>query len=502
MRNLPFRTTLGFALCLSSLAVAQTPPPAVEDGDSLYDRLDELEERLDQVEKRTLLDRVQLTGDYRTIFNAVMYKGPTSDPYDPDPMNPANGRQIEQTNAEIWSHRLRLSVLAEPVSSVRVSARLVMYKLFGDQDSAPFVQDSVNSRLPRDSGARFDQAWIDWFITEWLALSAGRIAYSEGNPGELKENSRVRRATWGMHMVDGEYDSINMTFNMGALMDDLYVRLFYASWFNDDDKDVFGGFPFLTSGTDNLRILGANLDIKIPGLGRNFMQLGYYVVPKFRPFFVPIPDPGFDPSQDFTNTPAPLNGSLLFPTDSPDSLGAYQNVSGLIEFYDIGHIGLDMFLSGSIGFLEPNGKGIAYDIPSNIQDPNSPRTRFPFLFLASQGDSGTTYFVYGGLRYTLPIKALNLPKLGFEYNYGSKYHISFAVQQDNLLTKLATRGSAYEGYLILPINKSLFLRGSYLFIDSKYGGGFFGPNPAAFGSTAPARPQQTHSFNVTLSATL
>jgi len=491
----------GLLLCSATAALAQGAAPAAET-EPLYERLDELEDRLDQVEKRSLLDRVQLGGEYRTILNSVFYKGPGTDPYDPDPMNPAVGRPIEQKNAEIWSHRLRLSMMAEPISSVRVTARLVMYKLFGDQDAAPFVQDSYTTRLPRDAAARFDQAWIDWFVTDWLAFSAGRIAYTEGNPAELRENSTVRRATWGLHMVDGEYDTVNVTLNLSSVLDGWYARLFYASWFNDDDLDVFGGFPFLSSGTNNLRIFGANMDFKIPGLGHNFVQLGYYVVPKFRPFYLPIPDPGFVPGDDYTHAPAPLNGSLLFPSHMPDSMGAYQNISMLLEFYDIGELGLDFFVSGSVGFLEPNGQGIAYDIPSDPTNPQSPRTRFPFLFLSSQGDSGTTYFVYAGMRYTLPIEALNGTKLGFEFNHGSRYHISFATQQDNLLTKLATRGSAYEGYLIVPVNKYLFVRGSYLFIDSKYGGGFFGPNPAAFGSTAPERAQRTHALNITLSASL
>ena len=244
------------------------------------------------------------------------------------------------------------------------------------------------------------------------------------------------------------------------------------------------------------------MDIEIPGLGKNFVQLGYYIVPRFRPFVVPIPDPGYSPADDPTHAPAPLNGSLLFPSALPDSLGSYQNVSALIELYDVGGAGLDLFVSGSIGFLSPNGQGIAYDIPSDLSDPSSPRTTFPFLFLSSQGDKGTTYFLYTGLRYTVPIEALNEPKVGFEFNYGSRYHISFAVQQDNLLTKLATRGKAYEGYLIVPFNKYLFLRASYLLVDSDYGGGFFGPNPAVFGSTAPEREQLVHSFNVVLNASL
>ncbi|MBI5509961.1 MAG: DUF3373 family protein [Deltaproteobacteria bacterium] len=489
---------LGFAASPARAEVAN--PPAA--GDSTESRLVETEERLDQVEKKTVLDRINLGGEYRTILNGYVYDGPTADPYDPSPDNPAVGRRIEEKVGEVWSHRLRVSMNAEPVTAVRVTARLTLYKHFGDGDAPPFIQDSASTRVPRDSTARFDQAWIDWFITEWLAFSAGRIAYVEGNPAELKESSAVRRATWGVHMVDGEYETANLTFTLDKLLPGTYARLFYASWFNDNDQDVFGGLPFLTSGTDNLRIFGGNLDFKIPGLGKNFLQVGYYRVPRFRPFFVPIPDPGYSPESDYTRAPAPLNGSLLFPSKMPDSMGGYENLSGLFEVYDAGGIGLDLFVAGAYGILHPNGKGIEYMVPADPSNPAAGRQAFPFLFLASTGDDGKTTLLYAGFRFTFPIEALNNPRLGFEYNHGSRYLISFNTPSDQLLNKLATRGSAYETYLILPMSDHLFVRAGHLFIDADYSGGFFGPNPAVFGSTAPRARQRVQNINVTLNATL
>lgn len=484
----------------SALIVGLSLVSATAHAQDVEDRLFDVEERLDQVEKDSLLDRLQWGGDYQTIFNSVIYDGPSPDPFDrSDPSSPTT-RPIERSTPEIWSHRLRLRMTAEPVDSVRVTARLVMYKIFGDSDAPPFIQDFAATRVPRDSGIRLDQAWIDWFMFDWMALSAGRIAYQEGNPAELRWNSTTRRATWGLHMVDGEYETINLTFTLAK---DLgwYFRLFYASWFFDNDSDPFGGFGFLDSGNDNLRIIGGNTELSIPGLGKNFVQLGYYIVPDFRPFTLPIPDPGYDPEDDYRNAPPPLGDAYLFPSSKPDSMGSYQNASALIELYDVLGAGLDLFVSGSVGYLNPNGQGIAYEVPSDPSDPSSPRREFPFLFLASQGDEGLTGFVYTGMRYTFPLEDLNEPKLGFEFNWGSRYHISFNQQTVQLINKLATRGKAYEAYVILPFNDSLFLRGSYVFIDTDYSGSFFGPNPAAFGTTAPEVDRQLHSFNAVLNAT-
>lgn len=486
---------------LTARSVADMQPEASDEEEvSLQDQIFELEDRLDAVERATVLDRIQLSGDFRFIYNAVWYEGPSPNPYDRvDPMAPTT-RIINQTNPEIWSMRFRIKFRAEPVDSVRVTARLSMYKIFGDADSPAFIQDSMSTRIPRDAGVRFDTAWLDWFPTDWLSFSGGRIAYAGGNPGELRNNSSVRQGTWGLHMVDGEYDTVNMTFNMSRLLDEWYLRVFYASWFNDDDQDVFGGFPFLNSGTEPLRIVGGNLDLKIPGLGNNFVQLGYYIVPKFRPFTVPIPDPAFDPSMDHTRAPAFLNGSLLFPSQMPSSLGRYQNVSGLVQFYDIGGIGLDLFAAGAIGFLDPNGQGIGYELPNPM---TGERGTTPFLVLTSQGDDGKTYFGYAGFRYTLPWEALNQTKLGFEWNYGSRYSLSFAVQTDQLVTKLATRGMAYEAYIIVPVNDHLFFRASYVHLDGRYQGGFFGPNPAlGFPSTSLRVNTKVHALQLILNASL
>jgi hypothetical protein len=468
----------------------------------LDERLTDLEESLDAVEKKSILDRVQLGADYRLVFNAFHYRGPSPNPYDRDPTDPTALRRIDETSAEIWSHRLRIPIYAEAHKNLRLTARLVMFKNFGDSDQAAFIQDYQTTRLPRDSGIRFEQAWLDWFVTDWLTFSLGRLSYTDVNPPvELKENTNVRNPTWGLHIVDGEYETINVTFNLSPLVEQLYVRGFYASWFNDND-DPMGQFPFLSSGVDNLRIAGWNIDLRLPGLGRSYLQVGHYVVPEFRPFVIPISDPTFDPSADHTHAPAPLNGSLLYPSRLPQSLGSYHNLNALLELLEMGGSGLDVFAGFTIGLLSPNGKAIEYELPSDPADPMSAKQSTPFLYLASHGDDGTSFSLFTGLRMTLPIFSEKMrPKVGFEFNYGSRHHISFTMPNDQLVNRLATRGHAFESYVIIPIYADhLFLRFGYVRIENEYQQGFFGPNPALFGSTAPEVNQTIQSFNAILNA--
>lgn len=457
----------------------------VTDEEILNERLADIEERLDQVEKRTILDRISLTGDYRTIYNSYIYD---------------DGRGNSDVTEELWSHRLRINFKAEPLESVRVTARLAMYKHFGDNDSPAFVPDFERSRLPRDSIARFDQAWIDWFVTDWMAISAGRIAYAEGPPADLQNNNPVRQATWGTPIVDGEYDSVNVTFKIPEA--EVYLRLYYASYFYDNPDD---DLPFLDDGTDSLRVFGGNVEFSIPALGRNLFQFGYIFIPKWTLYPTAFPDPAYDPEADFRNAPGALSSENIFPSKTPESFGSWQTLAGLIILYDMFDSGLDFFISGSVGFINPSREGVEYEIPSP-SNPDGPRESTPLLFFAGSERDGqvVTSFFYTGFRYALPIEALNEPKIGFEFNMGSRYLISLQQATDRLVSKLETRGYAMEAYLLLPVTNALFLRGGYLFIQRDYAFTFAGLNPALdpSGSTAPPVDEQLHNFSVTLGANL
>lgn len=473
-------------------ATSAPEAPADDRLEALKARVRELEDRVDEVEKHAALQRLELGGDYRTTLSSFWYHGasPDSNPYAPPTV-------IDDRNQEQWLHRVRLMLKAQPSSRFRFRGRMVVFKRFGANTATPSPQDFSESRIPRDTALRMDRFWLDWFLTPKLALSFGRISYSDGSPAELRENLVQPDATWGLTMVDGEYETVDLTYQpIRAVL----LRGFYASWAFPRNDDLFSSNLFLNNGTDNLRIIGGNADIIVP-TAKLFAQLGAYYVPKFRPFTIPIPNPM--PPANPGNNPPPLDGSLVFPTAMPDSLGSYANLSLFVMLRDLG--GLDVFAGGALGFLDPNGEAIGYPLAPD-------GSAVPVLALASadRGASGTTKFFYTGARYALPVGSARAPKIGAEYNYGSRYHISFAQPTDTLTNKLANRGSAIEAYIIQPIDERTFLRASWLFIDTKYTGGFFGapdPDPASgqppHGGTAPpVNPdgQTLHALSLTLHA--
>lgn len=486
----------GLLMSLGGTAAGPAPAFGQTFGPSeLEERLAELEERVDEVEKKTILDRINLSGEYRTVLNSYFFRSRSPSP---SRFRSAGAPDLDRTTEEVWSHRIRINMRAEPVESLRITARLTMFKIFGDADAPPFIPDFEQSRLPRDSAARFDQAWMDWFVLDWLALSAGRISYQGGPPADLINNSDTRQATWGTHIVDGEYDTVTLTFNLAGLGFDAYLRAFYASYFFDDEA-----IPFIDNGTDNLRLFGGDIEFRIPGLGRNFFQLGYMITPRWTLFPTGIEDPFYDAAADFRNAPGALSDRFIFPSETPDSLGTWQNFAALLMFYDFLGSDLDFFISGAVAFLRSSNEGVAYNLPGVLSDPASPRRSTPFLFFSGTEEGNTaTFFFFSGARYTLPIETLNRPKIGLEFNYGSRYLISLQQANDRLISKLETRGNAVEAYAIFPFSRHFFVRLGYLFIDRNFEGIFAGPSPALFGSTAPEVDETLHNLSLTFNAAM
>ena len=73
-------------------------------------------------------------------------------------------------------------------------------------------------------------------------------------------------------------------------------------------------------------------------------------------------------------------------------------------------------------------------------------------------------------RYKLPIASIYAPKIGFEYNYGSKYWTGFLSNGGgDMVNKLGTNGDACELYFIQPVDeKHLYFRAGAVYMDFDY----------------------------------
>jgi hypothetical protein len=102
--------------------------------------------------------------------------------------------------------------------------------------------------------------------------------------------------------------------------------------------------------------------------------------------------------------------------------------------------------------------------------PDNVTTPFGGLF-ADPFDTPTSHsgtMVYVGARYTLPNEKT---MVGLEYNHGSKYYFNFTPAQDDIIApKTATRGNVVEAYLIHRIARHFEVKLDYIDYSYDYSG--------------------------------
>lgn len=363
-------------------------------------------------------------------------------------------------NDTMYSHRFGLDLNAKAAQDVSVSARLMMYKTFGDQtmdalsngSNAPFSADRVGvfdgtlSHVPSNSYLNVDRAYATWnnLFDEDMWFSVGRRPSTNGAPTNLKYNTEwPGRGGTPALLVDYAFDG--MTLGYGFDVDSMpggYAKVCYGRGFESgfraplmnsiQDTDMLG-VAFVPIDTEKMRVwLQWNRGINI------------FDAPKM------------------TNT-------------------YFGNTAPSINLGDI-----DWFGAGIMGKIKNVGKGdLNYfaDFGWSVTHPNqNVSANFGFqglltgaFFQPEAPSDKTGGAVLLGVRYDLPSKT----KIGFEYNYGSKNWITFAPASADMWTsKVGTRGNVYEAYVIQELDakpissfqSKTFFRLGFQYYDFKYTG--------------------------------
>ena len=358
----------------------------------------------------------------------------------------------DQHNDTIMTNRLRLNMAAKATEDVEFKGRLAMYKAWGMQtppngtgDGFP-VFDGNTTRIPDSSALFVDRAYINWNNIGggpfWL--SVGRRPTTDGPPAQLRMNNDSRMGTPIAYM-DYPFDGATIGYGYNWGNEDLgsgKLRFCYGR-----------GFENGLSNTTNVPNIS---DTDFAGFNWDVMQKGprLWNIQTFGAFNL-FNYPAF--SSDFVNFGVnQINGPR-------QNLGNIYHTSTL---YMDKVRNLNYFAAGAWSHSAPNDNGMFNDVNPNTGRP-IPNTH-----------SEEGYSVYTGVRYDIDNLGL---KLGAEYNYGSQYWVAFTPGDDDLyMSKLATRGNAYELYLIydLPTGEALskfartFIRLGWQIYDYHYSGGF------------------------------
>lgn len=427
------------------------PQPAVQEEkiDKISANINDIYDTLDNLETKQLRNKLNFGAELRTRVD--YFKGTNYDyinltkftqnvaagqPYFEAALS-ASEHQDSHKDYNNWSNRFRINMDAEITDGLDFHGRLLAGGYWGDSDSGDAFFGKSQVFLGKPEGLGFDRFYVDWLPSGLpfpLALTVGRQPSSEGPPFEFRENT-LRQSTYPTLLFNGIADGLVATLGLERYtgLKNNGLRFAYGKAYHSDNDSTLTPFPFFDDDeAGDSDIYAAFLESEIPGLDESLMVFSYAkMIGLPTVFFGPL-----DATYSFTN----------------ENLGDMDLWGIHMQARDIADSGLDLFFSYAGNHSKPD--------------------KYALLGLLSFGNTEeqSGYAFYTGLRYTIPYEPLHNPKLGFEYNYGSKYWYSMTVGCPDPFNKLATRGSVYDAYYIQPVNKHLFFRAGYLRAEYDYSG--------------------------------
>jgi outer membrane murein-binding lipoprotein Lpp len=423
------------------------------------DKVDDMDELLEErSEAWDLASRFQFSGDFRArgdyySANNVFAAGtPLFAGFDNSgnpTFEPAGG---DQENDTIMTNRFRLNMRVKATENMEFKGRLAMYKAWGMQSTPTDLADGYpifdgnTTRTPNDSALYVDRAFVNWNNIGELPIwfSIGRRPTTDGPPAQLRMGTDSRMATPPAYM-DYPFDGLSLGYAYDWGIEALgsgRVRFCYGRGFENGLQYDQG--TLLTDDTD---FAGFSWDVMKKGdRFLNIQTFGVYNLYNYPAF-----------TSDFVRygaSQSPNDGGYGAQTD----LGQMYHTTGI---YMSKVNDLNYFLAGGWSHTDPNGNGMFNDPLSGFNNTSS--------------EDG--YSVYAGVRYDMDDMGL---KIGAEYNYGSQYWVAFTPGHDDLyMSKLGTRGNAYELYMIydLPTGEAIskfaktFVRLGWQYYDFNYSGG-------------------------------
>lgn len=447
-------------------------------------RLSAVEEKAETVEKKW--SWLTIGGDYRfridslkgkvhdyMQYNATANYGPVPSPYGNMYFRSTSVSGYTAKNDSIMFNRFRLKLNARVTENIELRSRLVMYKTWGHETTNPVtgsffadrtsVFDGSIGHVPQDNTLRVDYAYATWtniFDTP-IWFSIGRRASVEGIPTTVRQNT-AKIGTAGVAGLLIDYSFDGLTLGVAPYIEQLpgfYAKVCYGRGYDSGFRTDQAGYSY-TEDTDFVGIFvdpiyTDNLNIELNYVrGMNIFS-------------------GFPDSMTSTTSSTSTNLGDI------DLYGA--NLIGKIE--DVGPGDLNFFISGAISRTHPNDN--LYSLPFYWIDADGDGAQdagetdqvgsYGLLYDGGNKKSHTGNAIYIGARYDFKKTGT---KIGLEYNRGSKYWLTFTPAADDLWTsKLGTRGSVYEAYIIqelpeTPIAKlgKAFFRLGYQYYKFKYTG--------------------------------
>jgi len=384
--------------------------------------IEEISDFTESIEANSLKDKINFSLGFKTNLDNFSKKY-------------ADGTKVQNSN--IWSNKLMLNMKADISENMNFYGRLSMYKYWGSSIIHPYTYyDNMQGRVPSDSAMYIERAYINWFFNKGtylpMALTIGRQPSSDGPSNQFKDNTS-RKGTYSALLYDGAADGIVLTTNISKLIhnEKSYLRIGYSKGFGYSETAQDIGNAFVGASNNDIKdtnVVGIFLDTTVPNVKNTLVQISYSHM------------------DDIVANPLENNSSRNTNIGSLDLYGAMFEATNFLNTH------LDLFAQLGLSIAHPNGNSYA-NYGGLLSAPNDTSDK-------------KAYSLWVGTRYGFGEKQKY--KIGFEYNHGSKNWINLTQGSFDIYNKLATRGSAYETYLMYVINRHSNIRLGYVNINYDY----------------------------------
>ncbi len=465
-----------------------------------------LGKRLDKAELHTATDRLSLGIELRSKADSIHYDGILSAPasltggfFTPAASGGFNGATLNQIqqgmqnmamagmvppvdqydadNDIIYTNKFHLDMKAKVHDNLNFAGRLAAYKVWGDSTGVKTNQGSLGdvtfdgntTSIPHGDAIRLERAYFVYNKDVGdvpVSFSLGRRPSTNGPPLEYGDYGLEAGSPLAT-IINWQFDGASLSLGLeettgipGAAFKLCYGVGFEGDWGNayslkDTQADVedVHMFGFIATLFDNDSFSAVLNYAHAWDITDGFTGL------TVMPFIASKADMDGDGTSEYYFEPN--SGGYISRMAPTTEIGDWDAASLLLRknLYEETEKEIDLFLALSWSHTKPSG------ISAN-----------PFYEIMGQGLLGSNgqledhdgFSIYAGALFPMPYDG----KLGLEYNWGSKYWFNFTGSEDSLVSsKLAARGSVYEGYYIQPIlGKNFFVKLGARYYDYDYTG--------------------------------
>ena len=345
--------------------------------------------------------------------------------------------------SERWLTRFRLNGIAR-FNDFTFHTRISAYYLWGDRDRMDYFPYLTAGRVPNGGTELFlERAYVDWkFPDSPVVLTVGRLPVGGGPPCDFKEDT-VRKSVYPALYFDSAMDGIILSVGLEGVTGIKHsgIRIGYGKPYQSDVdpafylqrrdiKDTRGLFFLYESplpdwvGDETLFVAGVSYMWNIPNL---LDTNGVYAV------------------NATTGELIPLN-EARYNVGDMEAIGIHLQAKRFL------YSNFDTFLSAGVTRTLPD--------PVYVKTPKGTR----MVSLLGSDEKKTGWAFYTGFRYNFD----KANKVGFEFNHGSKYWLTFSQSPEDLIGKLSVNGNAHETYLIHRFTDRIMSRVGFIYLDYDY----------------------------------